>query len=86
MIMRDAIVAEYTTEYGHREFTNEQEPRLSGQGFGADPNKTSLTFTEFLDSYFGPQRLQQTAACFDSEWTFDDELMHIGNVLQDNVA
>lgn len=84
MTMKEAILAKYK-EYNNKLFKNDQGGRLSGQGYTADPNKTTLTFNEFLDSYFGEARLSATESNYDSEITFDMELEHVGEVLADEV-
>ena len=84
MTMKDAILSAYSNDLANREFENNQSPRLNGQGFSADSNQTRLSFTEFLDSYFG-SRLNQPIQDFPSKEEFDFELEHAGNVLYDNV-
>ena len=86
MTLRDAIIKEYNEEFKNKEFLNNQSLRISAQGYGADPAKTILTFTEFLDSYFGEGRLTQVESDFDADWPFDNEVEHIGNVLDDNIV
>lgn len=65
-------------------YKNDQSPRLSGQGFTADPSDNELTFEEFLESYFGHKRLNATIDDFESQHAWQLELEHAGYVLADN--
>jgi hypothetical protein len=75
MTLRQAILDKWSEKYGKLLYQNDQGMRVSGQPYGADPSKQTLTFLEFLDSFFGDARLNA-----DSD---KDELVHVGEVLWD---
>jgi hypothetical protein len=81
MDFRTKVVLVYAPEFHGKRFKNTQEQRLSGQSYGADPALSSLTFAEFLDSFFGSDRLDIE---FDPA-IHEFELEHMGNVLCDYV-
>jgi hypothetical protein len=83
MNFRDAVNAAYSAEFNGKRFVNDQQPRLSGQSYGANPAKLELTFQEFLDSFFGSDRLDIPYDPINKGHMF--ELDHIGEVLDDNV-
>lgn len=62
---RDMVNKRFAELVGAR-FRNNQAPRMSGQGFRADIGLESLSFWEFIESYFGEDRL-------DVGWSGDAE-------------
>lgn len=81
--LRERLTEQYGEFYATTRFKNEQEERLSGQPFGADINKPDLSFDEFLDSFLGTERANAVETDYDDDWTMDQEIDHLGEVLAD---
>ena len=87
MTLRERMALTYT-EYFNAKFSNNQGRRLSGQGYGADPSLKTLTYDEFIESFFGQKRLNSVAEDYINAgfgWTIEQEVDHAGDVLRDNV-